>query len=186
MDYSASPEECLKMFFKLLILRKSTTLWPDPEELLMAGSKIQCYETLRVASLSMGISTPILAMAEEKVRDERFLEEFSKGKYKGVLKRDYSMMCEHVILPNDPATSRKMKKSLDLEEITWKKVSAFFGSPKWFIQPIVVHLREIGEVRCLIVGGRLLSKITTTPGDKVNSLWQITSHEPIRPLHTHR
>lgn len=184
MKYNVSPDEACSIYLNLTILGKKTTIWPHPEELFLGGSKVQCYETLRVASFSMGISTPLFATAQENIRDPNFLSEFSQGKIQGVLKREYSMKCEHVLLPTTPNLALKMKESLEVEEITWNRVKGLFGTPKWFVQPLVAHLRRVGEVRCFIVSGRLLSKITTTPGK--DDSWDISDYEPIRPLHTHR
>jgi len=185
MEYNLTPHETCSIFVNLSILAEKTLVWPHYEELFMAGSKLQSYETLRVASLSMHISTPFYVTAGENIRDPTFLKAFSLGKIQGVLKRDYSMKCEHVILPSTPNLALKIKDSLKEEDKTWKQVESFFGMPKWFVQPIVAHLLHVGEVRCFIVGGRLVYKVTTTPSEGPDSQWQVTNHEPIRPLHTH-
>jgi hypothetical protein len=63
MKYNVTPEEACCVYLNLTLLGKKTTIWPHPEELFLGGSKVQCYQTLQVASLSMGISTPIFATA---------------------------------------------------------------------------------------------------------------------------
>lgn len=185
MEYGVTPLETCLIFVNLLLLAKKTMVWPHPEELFMAGSKLQSYENLRISSLSMGISTPFYVTAGENITDPSFLKAFSQGKIQGVLKRDYSMKCQHVILPTSPKPSLTIKKSLMQEENTWKRVQGLFGMPKWFIQPIVAHLLHVGEVRCFIVSGRLVYKVTTTPGEGLDHPWEITDHDLIRPLHTH-
>jgi hypothetical protein len=70
-----------------------------------------------------------------------------------------------------------MKESLEVEGNTWNRVKGLFGTPKWFVQPLVAHLRHV-------VSGRLLSKMITTPGN--DDTWDISDYEPICPLHTHR
>lgn len=167
-------------------------VWPNPQDLLLGGSKLLCYETLRVASLSMGISTPLCTTVGENIRDPTFLRDFSNGEIQGVLKRDYSMKGGHVILPTAADATSRIERLLKEEEETWEQVKDMFEMPKWFLQPIVVHLLHVGEVRCFIVSGHLVSKITTTPaateGPDFESPFnlEITNHEPIRPLHTHR
>lgn len=186
MNYGLTLQDTCMMFVNSLLLAKETTIWPHPEDLFLGGSKLQCYATLQVASLSMGISTPFYVTAGENVRDPTFVKDFADGKIQGVLKRDYSMMCQHVILPASPNATLKIAKSLREEEETWEKVKELFGMPKWFVQPIVAHLLYVGEVRCFIVSGRLVSRITTTPSAKgPDSPLEVTNYTPIRPLHTH-
>jgi hypothetical protein len=186
MGYDVDGSEACIIFSNLVALAKNTLVWPHPEDLFLGGSKMQCYETLRVASLSMEMSTPLYVTVGKKIHDPTFLKNFAGGKVKGVLKRDYSMKSQHVILPTTPNLSSKIKKALKEEEKTWKGVEGFFGRPKWLLQPIVAHLLHVGEVRCFIVSGRLLYKITTTPGGgRLETQCEITNDEPIRPLHTH-
>jgi hypothetical protein len=111
----------------------------------------------------MEISTPIFATVQENVLDPNFIREFSQGNIQGVLKWDYSMKCAHVLLPTTTNLALKMKESLEVEENTWNRgVKGLFGTPKWFVQPLVAHLCYVGEVRCFIVSSHLLSKMTTT------------------------
>jgi hypothetical protein len=186
MGYEVEPLDACLIYAHSTELAKKTLLWPHPEELFLGGSKIQVYETLRIASLSMGFPTPIYATLQTDICSSTFIKHFTQGKIQGVLKRDYSMKSQHVILPTHPNISSTIKEALRVEEKTWKGVRDMFGMPKWFIQPIVAHLLHVGEVRCFIVSGRLLYKVTTTPGLQANSPMQVTSHDLIRPLHTHR
>ena len=93
---------------------------------------------------------------------------------------------QHVIFPKTPNTSSIVEKARE-EENTWKQVEGMFGRPQWFLQPVVAQLLYVGEVRCFIVGGWIFYKVTTTPGDgQLDTPCQITNHEPIRPLGSHR
>jgi hypothetical protein len=163
-------------------LAEKTMVWPHPEELFIGGSKIEMYNTLRVASISMGIPTPLFVMAGDIEKDEDFLNSLEMGRFKGVLKRDYSMKAEHVITPSTEKPVEMLKNSMNKQERTWKVVEKMFGTPHWFIQPFVAQLVHVGEVRTFVVEGRILFKVTTTPGE--DGLWT-TDVEPIRPLHTH-
>lgn len=156
-------------------------VWPHPEELFIGGSKIEVYDTLRVASLSMGTSTPFFVMAGDM--DKAFLRNLEKGNFQGVLKRDYSMKGDHVITPRMEDPVGVIKRLMKEQERTWKVVEGIFGTPHWFIQPFVAHLVHVGEVRAFVVEGRLLFKVTTTPRED-GTVW-VTDTEPIRPLHTH-
>jgi translation elongation factor EF-Tu-like GTPase len=159
-------------------------IWPHPEELFVSGSKIHGYETLRVASLSIGTPTPLFVMAGDLVEDVHFLKNLENGIISGVLKRDYSMKGEHVITPSTVGSVEKIKKSKNEVERTWKTVEKMFGVPHWFIQPFVAHLVHVGEVRAFVVEGRLVYKVTTTPRE--DGSLSVNDEENIRPLHTHR
>jgi hypothetical protein len=186
MGYGIEPLDACLIYANCTELAKKTLVWPHPEELFLGGSKIQVYEDLRVASLSLDYPTPVLATIEKNIRESTFIKDYVNGKIQGVLKREYSKKSQHVILPTDPDISSTIKKALMEEENTWLRVQDMFGRPKWFIQPIVAQLLHVGEVRCFIVSGRLLYKITTTPGTQYGSPWEVTSHDLIRPLNTHQ
>lgn len=186
MGYGINPLESCVAFVNLKDLANTTMVWPHPEELFWGGSKMQCYETLRIASLSLDLSTPLYVTAEEEVHDATFLKLIEDGNFNGVLKRDYSMKGQHVIhsMTSDPVG--KLKEALRVEKDTWKLVMEFFGRPKWFIQPFVAHLLYVGEVRCFFVCGRLVYKVSTTPGEEgPEGPWEVSADDVLRPLHTH-
>jgi hypothetical protein len=191
MSYGVEPVEACSIYYASIELAKKTLVWPHPEDLFLGGSKIQVYETLRVVSQSMERPTPALATVD--IRNSTFIKEFSNGSVQGVLKRDYSMKSQHVIRSTTPNISSTIKKALREEEMTWNRVKDFFGMPKWFIQPVVAQLLHVGEVRCFLVSGNLIYKVTTTPengattpANRGPSRMEVTSHELMRPLHTHR
>lgn len=149
----------------------------------MAGSKTQGYETLRTASLSLGFSVPFYATAEEDVQSSEFLRQLDQGKVDGVLKRDYSMQAMHVITPQTHNPAQRVRKAMREQELTWKLVEEFFEQPRWLIQPFVAHLIYVGEVRAMVVNGRLLFHPFTKP--RAGGLKTTDSHF-IRPIHMHR
>lgn len=184
MGYDVTPLETCLIYANSVGLSKKTFIWPHPEDLFLGGSKLHVYKTLRDVCHSMKISTPMYVTAVESVQDSTFLNDFANGKVQGVLKREYSMKAQHVVRPTDPNPSSKIKKLLLEEDNTWKRVQDMFGLPKWFLQPFVPHLLFVGEVRCFIVSGKLVYKVTTTPGS--GPFLEVTSYDHIRPLHTHR
>jgi hypothetical protein len=167
-------------------LAKNTTVWPHPEELFLSGSKVQGYETIRVASLSMDLSVPMYTVADDLIDNPEFQETLKNGSFHGVLKRDYSMRSEHVIVPQTPNPVDILKKATLNQRKTWAKVRDFFGEPKWFVQPFVAHLVYIGEVRVVIVGGRIVYKITMIPVHGEQGGWDVTGNPVIRPIHMHK
>ena len=170
----------------MLTLAKRTTVWPHPEELFISGNKLQGYETLRVASLSMDIKVSMYAVADQLVWTESFQDKLGRGLVKGVLKRDYSMRGEHVITSHTPNLVKKLKMTVGEQGETWASLKEFFGQPRWFIQPFLAQLMQIGEVRVFIVGGRIAYKMSTTPKVGDYGGWIADDNPLIRPLHQHR
>lgn len=170
----------------MLALAQVTTVWPHPEELLISGAKLRDCETIRVASLSMGLSTPMYAIADDLVWSDSFQKKLREGTIQGVLKRDYSMRGDHVITPQTPDRIEKLNLALKTQRTTWGSVKDFFSQPCWFVQPFLAHLLYIGEVRVVIVGGRIAYKMSTTPrlGDEYGE-WETTDKPFIRPIHKH-
>jgi glutathione synthase/RimK-type ligase-like ATP-grasp enzyme len=174
------------LFSNMMTLAEKTTVWPHPEELFMSGNKIQGYETLRVASLSMKLSVPLYVVVDDQVGSKAFQENIRKGLLQGVLKRDYSMRCEHVITPKTEDALARLKHALREEKKNWPMVQEFFGKPRWFLQPFLTQLLEIGEARVFIVGGRIAYKMCTTQKPGVKDEWACTDEPVLRPLHKHR
>jgi hypothetical protein len=174
------------MFSNLQDLEKNTTLFPRSQELFMGGSKIQVYQTLRQASLSMGISTPLISLIEVHLQQNQFLKKFADNQIPGVLKRDYSKKGAHVFIPGQVDVKKKVKEAIQEEEETWKRVENFFGRPKWFVQPFVPQLRKVGEVRAYILEGIICYKMTTTPaGSGTSDEMSISDEQPLRTLPSH-
>ena len=186
INYRTNPPDCVTFLLNMLRFAKTTTVWPHPEELFMAGAKVQGYETLRVASLSMGLSVPMYATANNIIKTQDFLTKLKKNSFNGVLKREFSMRGEHVITPDTKNPANVLQKALAAQEKTWGKVKASLGEPMWFMQPFVAHLLTIGEVRVVIVGGRIAYKMTTTPKSGDPGAWNVSDKATIRPIHTHR
>lgn len=167
----------------MVVLAKQTTVWPHPEELFLSGNKVHGYEILRVASLSLGLSVPMYAMADELVWTQEFQDKLKLGTIQGVLKRDYSMRGDHVISIHN---LWKLRQAVKDQRKAWKAVEGFFGQPSWFVQPFLAHLLYVGETRVFIVGGRIIYKISTTQKlGEDEGLWEVTDMPVIRPLHKH-
>jgi hypothetical protein len=167
-------------------LAKKTTVWPHPEELFLSGSKLQGYETIRVASLSMGISIPMYVVADHLIDTKKFQEKLKNGTFHGVIKREYSMRSEHVVTPLTRNPVDVLKRARSKQRKTWGEVKEFWAEPKWFVQPFVPHLLHVGEVRVVIVGGRIAYKTTTIPKTGEPGGWDVTDKAAIRPIHTHK
>jgi hypothetical protein len=166
-------------------LAETTTVWPHPEELFISGNKVEGYETLRIASLSMNVSVPMYALADNLLHSKSFQDKLRRGLVHGVLKRDYSMRGQHVFSSHTPDLVDKLNMAVK-ESGSWASVRDFFGQPHWFIQPFLAQLMEIGEVRVVIVGGRIAYKMCTTPKVGDHGAWIANDNPVIRPVHQHR
>ena len=102
-----------------------------------------------------------------------------------MLKRDYSMRGDHVILPNTPERLEKLKMAVRDQRSTWSSVREIFGQPCWFIQPFVAHLQHISKVRVVIVGGRIAYNMSTKPKVGDYGGWKTSDKPLIHPIHTY-
>ena len=59
VEYDTLPHDCMHVFTNMQTLAKNTTVWPHPEELFLSSSKLQGYETIWVALLSMDLAVPM-------------------------------------------------------------------------------------------------------------------------------
>ena len=184
--YETLPLECCRLYSNMKTLSEKTTVWPHPEELFISGNKIQGYETLRMASLSMNLSVPLYVIVDDQLDSKTFQDKVRRGLLKGALKRDYSMRGDHVITPKMEDPLGKLKHAIQEERKTWPIVLEFFGKPRWFIQPFLAQLLQIGEARVVIVGGRIVYKMCTTLRQGVAKEWECTDKPVLRPLHKHR
>lgn len=152
----------------------------------MGGSKVQCYETLRIVSLSLGLRVPFHAVLDGDIRKSSFLKRLERGEVEGVVKRDYSMRGELVFTPATVGLMGKVQKVVKEQKETWGTVEGLFEQPCWLVQPFITHLLHVGEVRAFLVEGRLLFKVTTTPHPSEAGCWETTDEPLIRPLDAHR
>lgn len=168
-----------------VLLARKTTMWPHPEQLFLSGSKVNSYEIFRIASLALGLSVPMYAMADECVWKPEFRNKVKSGLIQGVLKRDYSMRSDHVITQSTPDCLEKLAAAVEDQRKAWSKVRGIFGQPCWFVQPFLANLLYIGETRAVVVGGRIAYKISTTQVPNDYGSWQVTDKPIIRPIHKH-
>jgi hypothetical protein len=95
------------------------------------------------------------------------------------------MRSEHVIGPHTEDPVENLMHAVEEQKKTWPKVDEFFGQPLWFIQPFLAQLLQIGEVRVVIVGGRMAYTLSTKPRLGVSQGWGVTDKPFLRPVHQH-
>lgn len=180
-----TPEDAITFFCNLKQLIKTTVVWPHPEELLLSGCKMQGYQNIRLAALSLGFHYPMYATIPMDILDDNEFQKRLQQGILGVLKRDYGMKAECVITPRTKDPLKHLKAAIKQQEETWGRVAHFFPRPNWFVQPIIDNLFSVGEIKAFIIGGHLTLKITTTATFDQPSA-QITDHSIIRPIDIHR
>jgi hypothetical protein len=121
-------------------LKQEVHLWPPQDQVL---NKYQLIKQLDLIAARRTISArPVTHRLED-------IDNIDPTKV--VLKRTHSDMCQHVILPGDETKYTKEYLECCLE------VPGSF----WFAQTFVPMLRELGEWRVFIIGGRIVYVVHT-------------------------
>lgn len=178
--YDVHGKDWFTLFNNFVSLSHATSVWPDPAEMFRVGSKLQGQQDFQLAAMSLGFSVPFSAAC----RDGdvlNYAKRIQEGKIKAVLKREYSDRSLQVIGPFTKQQVLAAKTALRMAS-HWDAVADVWGRPQWMLQPLVVHLLHIGEVRSFVIGGILTCNIITTP--RRDGLLDIYVADRIRPLHT--
>jgi hypothetical protein len=149
----------------LELLRKQTFIWPEPVNLLADGAKLLTYEIIRASATALGEPFPNIVV--EKEPTEELVEEIMRGVKKCVLKREFSGFSRHVFYAGKSGaveTFRALRKRE--EEIFGGGEFTIFPRPRWFLQPLLPGLLQLGEYRAFFVNGTLLNIVATTPIDQ--------------------
>jgi len=174
--YGLSTKEMKIFWSRICILCLNTTIWPDPRDLMMGGSKL-FLDTLigfsaRSANYSHVQCVPITASVE-------CVRRIAEKELAAVLKREFSSHGQHVFTPDTKEAVTTFEKAHDREEVTYDW-EIDFPRPKWFMQPFLPGLKYLGEIRVFIVNGVIFKWIITTP-DGERPL-QITQPNMLTPM----
>lgn len=150
----------------LLDLMKTTTVWPSPMEMLEAGAKLESCHNFFECYRAMGLSLPRTQIIAEPTKS--YLDNISAGDLGGVMKREYSSACQAIFTPDSKEEEKdKILKIFHSERSTWfSKKNRFFPRPRWFLQPYIPQLAQIGEFRAFIVNGVLYYAVCSSPRHK--------------------
>jgi hypothetical protein len=184
--FDIEPSEMLDHWDGLLELRKQTLLWPDPEDLFQAGSKLHINALAQAVALSENQIYPICAVADPV---PKVAKDIIDCKINAVLKREWSSSTDHVIsrhsdeehlaaYKDNLAQRKKLDKKLGkMEEHTLTSLS-----PRWFLQSYIPPLVHVGELRMFLVNGMILRKVITTPIDGDGTYLDLDAPHVITPL----
>src|SRR5260221_11886908 len=159
-------------------LAKRMTVWPDPRDLMMAGSKLYLQAIICRSARSMGnmyLHSPVVEPTAE------LINKITKRNLDAVLKREFSSHGQHVFSADTEDALTKFQRVSDREEVTYEWASEEFNRPIWFLQPFVAGLKYLGEIRVFLVNGTIFKSIITTPGQPGRPL-DITEPTMLTPL----
>jgi len=136
----------------------SCTIFPDPRELLTAGSRGYTLRILGAAAQSLGYSRPIKYVVDFNDLPKT-LGRLLCGEIKGILRRDYSDTDAYAYTQNTPNAPDNLRTAIMTGFDAYRHIDSF-PKPQWFFQykPTTTHL---GKLMGFIVNGRLVYVIST-------------------------
>lgn len=143
----------------MLFLTDKITIWPDPRDLMMAGSKLFLESIIGKVAASMQLLHPQAVVVEPSVST---VESIATGKSACVLKRDFSSHGKHVFTKHTPNAVNQFVSRLAREKEVYDECK-LFPRPLWFIQPYNPSIINLGEIRVYLVNGILFNSIVTSP-----------------------
>lgn len=151
-----------RLWLGMIGLRQTLTIWPDPMDLLMTGSKLFLDHLISASAASMGVSHLQIVLVD---KPRKVITDIVDESIAAVLKRDYSASGRHFFSASsaDPVSRLEGLLEEEAEAYNSPDLGCYFPHPRWFIQPFNPGLTRLGEVRTYLVNGILFGKIITTP-----------------------
>lgn len=181
--WGLSAQDAVKYYTSSYMLMKKTTIWVNPNDLLLAGQKHETQILLTECARSLGLEHPIAVHVEEQ-HLETTVKDMINGTRQGVLKRSHSCVSHHVITPHTEDPLQALKNVVKHQQQAWTEAANTFAQPAWFFQPYLPLLLYLGELRTFILNGAIYYIIYTTPkemGSPALDL-QVTPCYIVRPL----
>ncbi len=150
-----------KLWAGMEVLRRRLMIWPDPRDLMMAGSKVYLNMIISKSSAAMGLPHP-RAVRVDRAEAVDAIRDIVGGKIDAVIKREYSSHGQHVFSKDTKDAEKNFKAAIG-EETQVYCSNLTFPTPMWFIQPYIAPLIFLGEIRAFIVNGVLFKTVVTTP-----------------------
>jgi len=148
------------LWLGMRVLTQKTTIWPDPLDLYMGGSKMFLNLIIQKSSEAMGLLYP-LAMRVRPTEDT--IRDIMEGKIKGSLKREFSSHDRHVFSRHTKDVGPKFKQAIAEEHRAYLSLKNDFQTPLWFIQPYIAGQKYLGKILALVVNGVLFKAFTAKP-----------------------
>jgi hypothetical protein len=143
----------------MISLTKRITIWPDPRDLLFAGSKLSLEILIREAAAFLNVSHP---MSTVICPSSSTVKQIALGRLAAALKREYSSHGNHVFTKHTPNPIEKFNTCIEQERAVYTS-STPFPRPKWYLTPYNASLIYLGEIRVFLVNGILFQSVVTTP-----------------------
>ena len=151
-----------KLWLGMGVLTQKTTIWPDPRDLYMGGSKLFLNFIIQKSSAAMGLLHPL---AMRVIPNEDIIRDIVQGKIEGALKREFSSHDQHVFTRHTKDAGLKFMKAITEEHLAYRSHKSDFRTPLWFIQPYTDQQIYLGEIHALIVNGVLFKAFITNPNE---------------------
>jgi len=174
-------EQVISYLKSMRLLQNHVTIWPATGDVLVSMQKLETQRTLTLCALALDLKHPLIAKVDDKDLDSA-LESILTGERDAVLKRDHSAWSNHVIMKHTKDAKRIVEEALDEKQHFWDVRGNPFPPPTWFLQPYLLHLMRLGEIRSYIVNGTMYYSVSTTPEKFNPSFTASTSADFIRPL----
>jgi hypothetical protein len=156
----------------LQMLTRRAMIWPDPCDLLLAGSKLYLERIIRQSAASMDLPHLQVAIV---VPSSEVIDKMRSDSLPGVLKREFSSHGKSVYSQLDDLD--RLKAQLDDEEAAYQAADDIFPRPRWFFQPYMPSLALLGEIRVFVVNGIIFNSVVTTP--KIDQPGSLHIQEPV-------
>ncbi|KAF5380034.1 hypothetical protein D9615_006311 [Tricholomella constricta] len=156
-------KQSFKLWFENWVkVSTKKAVWPSPWECLMYADKLSYLSDLAEVAREAGYMTPMIALL-----DPGKLEELSPT---GVYKRGYSESGDGVWFPGRDDPDRQVLQTLKDKD---REVEECYGGleingvkirPQWFQMTFLSTLKNLGELRAVYVGGKLMHIAFTVGG----------------------
>jgi hypothetical protein len=157
--YHLSIQDMEKFWAGMSSLTERITVWPEPRDLLFAGSKLFLDVLIREAAEFLNVSYPI---STPVTPSKSIIRKIIQEKVAATLKREYSSHGNHVFTRHTRNALDKFTTCIDDEREAYNK-STLFPLPVWYLTPYNPSLIYLGEIRVFLVNGVLFQSVVTTP-----------------------
>lgn len=149
-------------------------MWPNPDGLVLHGSKVQTLEHLSTIAHDMHMEYPLFFIIDEPPQ--------WYPTQAIVIKRGFSCAADHVLIPpyNDKKLLSRWQTWMEEDESHYPRSVRSILRPLWFGIVFLPHMVSKGELRSYVVGGELAYTVGTwlksDENDTVGFLWQPVSY----------
>lgn len=161
-----------RLWFGMEALTSKLTIWPDPRDLMTAGSKLYLELIILRSASSMNLSHPQASVVNPSAE---LLQRIRNGKMGAVLKREFSSHGKLVYGQKTPILT--LTNQLARENDDYQGTEGVFSKPRWFLQPFIPSLAYLGLIGVFIVNGVIFRTVVTTPN--VNDPQALDIQDPV-------